>query len=307
MLSSGKRMGVPPRAGATAAVVVTYHPDREFGDRLRRIAAQVAHVIVVDNSSVRSVGMSLRQLTSETVELIENDRNVGVATALNQGLKRAASMNFSWVVTLDQDSVVDGDMLASLIRIYHECPSRDSIGLIGANVRSPISGRAGILCETTGSEYLELKTTITSGSMVPLSAYECVGPFRDDFFIDGVDLEYCLRLRRHGFSVLCSRRPLMTHAGGAAEERTLFGRVVLVANHEPWRYYYMLRNFVHIARQYFTQEPFWVLAALVNFLKTFVKICLYERNKRAKFAAIARGIGDGVVGPHSTHDAKLGR
>lgn len=291
----------------TAAVVVTYGPDRDFGDRLRRIAAQVAHVIVVDNSSVRSVGMSLRQLTSESVELIENDRNVGVATALNQGLRRAVTLNFPWVLLLDQDSVVDDDMLASLLRVYHEYPSRDRIGLIGANARSPISGRPRIPWEATGSEYLEIKTTITSGSLVARSAYERAGPFRDDFFIDGVDLEYCLRLRRHGFVVLCSRRPLMTHAGGAAEERILFGRVVLVGNHEPWRYYYMLRNFVLIARHYAGREPVWVIKAVANLLKTFVKICLYERNKRSKFVAIARGIGDGVFGSHTTHDAKLGR
>jgi len=297
---------VPPRPAGTAAVVVTYHPDRGFGDRLRRLAAQVARVIVVDNSNGVATETSLRQLISEKVELIENSRNVGVATALNQGLGRAAALNCSWAVMLDQDSVVDDDMLASLVRIYHEYPARARIGLIGANARSPISGRLGMRCEATGSAYLEIKTTITSGSLIALSAYERVGPFRDEFFIEGVDLEYCLRLRRHGFVVLCSRRPLMTHASGAAEERTLFGRVVLVANHEPWRYYYMLRNFVHIVRQYFSHEPFWVLAALVNFLKTFVKICLYERDKLAKFAAIARGIGDGVLGSRKSYDANLG-
>jgi len=295
-----------PRPEATAAVVVTYHPDGEFRDRLRRVLSQVAHVVIVDNSASPAVGASLRQLTCKNVEVMENDRNVGVGAALNQGLRRAAALNLPWVLTLDQDSVVDDDMLAGLIRIYHECPSRERIGLIGANSRSPISGRVGMACETTGREYQEIKTTITSGSLVALSAYEHVGPFRDDFFIDGVDLEFCLRLRRHGFAVLCSRRPLMTHAGGTAEERSLFGRVVLVGNHEPWRYYYMLRNFVHIARHYAGREPLWVLTAVVNFIKTFVKIFLFERNKCAKFAAIARGISDGVFGSRKTYDAKLG-
>ena len=305
MLLIGKNVDMAPRAEATAAVVVTYHPDAELDDRLRRVRSQVAYVVIVDNSATPTVSARLRQLTRENVELIENDRNVGVAAALNRGLRRAAALNLAWVLMLDQDSVVDDDMLASLIHIYHECPSRDRIGLIGANSRSPISGRMGMACGTRGREYVETKTTITSGSLVALSIYERVGPFRDDFFIEGVDLEYCLRLRRHGFAVLCSRRPLMTHAGGTAEERSLFGRAVLIANHEPWRYYYMLRNFVDIVRHYAGREPLWVVAALVNFLKTFVKIWLFERNRVAKFAAMGRGIGDGILGSRRSDGAKM--
>jgi len=85
----------------------------------------------------------------------------------------------------------------------------------------------------------------------------------------------------------------MTHAGGKMLERRLLGRIVLVDDHEPWRYYYRCRNFIIILCSYFWLEPWWSLKALVNFVKMIVKISLYETNRLAKFAAIARGVRDG--------------
>jgi len=284
-----------PRRETTGAVVAAYRPDAGFADRLGRIQCQVARVIVVDNSgpSDRAIG---HQLAGTDVEVVENERNLGVATALNQGLRRASELELSWAVLLDQDSVVDMDALRRLAVIYDEYPAPEKIGLLAANARSLASGKLAVLGRRSRAGYFEVETTITSGSVLALAAYRSSGPFRDDFFIEGVDLEYCLRLRRHGFRILCSRDALMTHAGGQGLERSFLGRTVVVGDHEPWRYYYMLRNFVEIVRLYFCREPLWVLRATTNFVKTFIKIGLYERHKSAKFAAIARGVGDGIAG-----------
>lgn len=294
-----------PRRETTAAVIVAYRPDRHFADRVRRIGSQVARVIIVDNSGDSARAVDLRRLAGENVEIIENDRNLGVATALNQGVGRASELRLSWVVMLDHDSSVDEDMLTRLAAIYDEYPAPREIGLIAANARSRTSGRLAVRAGETGARYLEVKTTITSGSVLAVAAYNRVGPFRDDFFVDGIDLEYCLRLRRYRFRVLCSRSALMTHAGGEGRERRFLGRTVVVGDHEPWRYYCMCRNFVEIVRLYFRHEPLWVLRALMNFMKTFVKIGLYERHKGAKFLASARGVRDGIVGSRRPRDRAL--
>ena len=178
-----------------------------------------------------------------------------MATGLNQGVRRVDELGLSWALLLDQDTVVDDDLVDCLAEIWRQHASPTEIGLIGANSRSTASGRLGIQSSPGASGYVELKTIVTSGSLLAMAAYERIGPFRDDFFIDGVDLEYCLRLRGFGFRVLCSRRALMTHASGKGRERRFLSRVVLVGDHEPWRYYYMLRNFVHVARAYVRREP----------------------------------------------------
>ena len=38
--------------------------------------------------------------------------------------------------------------------------------------------------------------------MYNLKIYKQVGLFRDDFFIDYIDTEYCLRIRQQGFNII---------------------------------------------------------------------------------------------------------
>jgi len=278
-----------------SAVIVTYYPDSGFISRLNRVIPQVAHVIIVDNGSQPSVREILRDISLINVEVIANPENVGLAKALNQGVQRAVDLGFSWVLTLDQDTVVDHDMVKCLSEIYCLYPCPEKVGLIASNARSPITGRLYIQCQPEQRAFMEVKTPMTSGSLLSVNAYKQIGQFRDDFFIEGIDLEYGLRLRKNGFKVLCSCRPLMTHAAGKMKERRLFRRIVIVPDHEPWRYYYQLRNLVFVVRSYFWQEPDWVFVALINFMKALVRILLFEDNRLQKFNAIWRGIRDGII------------
>jgi len=279
-----------------AAVIVTYNPDQEFKERIELIKNQVARVIVVDNYSLPLVRQMLRALKSSKIEVIENTSNKGLAAALNQGVLWAKKLGYSWVLTLDQDTTVDNDMVKSLVSIYSQCPFYEKIGLIGSNSRSKYSGRLYINCQNSKKDFIKVKTIITSGSLLSLTAYEKAGPFREDFFIEGIDLEYCLRLRKYGYEVLLSCRPLMTHAAGKMEEHHFFGRVILVANHEPWRYYLMTRNLLEIFFIYFWREPIWILEASFNFMKTVIKIILYEDAKMLKLKYLNKGIWDALFG-----------
>lgn len=286
----------PPARDRTAAVVVTHHPDEGLWARLDRVIPQVGAVIVVDNGPA---GVTQLGSVPPGVIVIPNGRNLGIATALNQGARRAIDLGYSWILTLDQDSVVDGDLVDSLAAIYAMYPQSSKVGLLSANSRSPVSGRVARRCPWDSQPHLECTTAITSGSLISLAAYTTVGPFRDDFFIEGVDLEYCLRLRRHGYRIISSCRPLMTHAAGAREEVRFLGRTILVANHAPRRYYYLMRNFTRIVRTYFRYEPRWVVAATVGVVKMVVRVALFERDRREKFVALLRGLLDGVTWPRA--------
>jgi rhamnosyltransferase len=66
---------------------------------------------------------------------------------------------------------------------------------------------------------------------------------RSDFFIDFVDHEYNLRLRRLGYQVAVVRKSLLYHRLGrpALVKRGL--APPRLRNYQPdWRYYYMSRN-----------------------------------------------------------------
>lgn len=280
-----------------AALIITYNPDNEFGERLSNIVKEVAHVVIVDNHSDIPLSHMFDKTILEKVEIIGNEQNKGIATALNQGVSRVAELGYEWVLLLDQDTVIDIGITNTLISIYHRYPFKERVGIIGPNFRSKHSGRLFIECERTEDDFLELKTVVTSGSLMSIMAYRHAGPFRDDFFIEAVDLEYCLRLRKFGFKILFSCQPLMTHSAGEMQECRFFGKTVIVPNHATWRYYYMVRNLTLTMRFYFWQELGWVFTALINLLKTLIKTILFEERRTAKFVYVWQGFWDAMLKP----------
>src|SRR5258708_4061614 len=79
-----------PRKEYLCAVVVTYFPDEKLLDRLQKIQQQVDRVVVVDNGSSGESAESLRTAEQKLhLEVIRNAENLGIATALNQGVRQA--------------------------------------------------------------------------------------------------------------------------------------------------------------------------------------------------------------------------
>ena len=73
-----------------AAGIVLYNPDMDrFKKNLKAIAPQVEKVFLVDNHSdnIEEVKKMLEQFP--VCELIENEKNAGIATALNQLMSEA--------------------------------------------------------------------------------------------------------------------------------------------------------------------------------------------------------------------------
>jgi rhamnosyltransferase len=281
-----------PSRESVAAVVVTHRPDPGVTDRLAAIVAQFAQVIVVDNHSGDERIAALREFAADrdNVLLLQNAENIGVAAALNQGCRLAAERGAAWIVTFDQDSLPAADLLGCLAAEWDRHPERARLGLVGVNFRTA-SGRT-LLCEGTG--LADARTVITSGSLLSLAAWRQAGPFREDFFIDEVDHEYALRLRRHGWLVKVTRRVLMEHDLGTPQRRHAWQP--RVSHHSALRRYYMVRNRLLLAREHLGVDPRFVFGQLVRSLRESATILLFEPEKKAKLRAMSQGLFDGLRG-----------
>jgi len=284
----------PGSKADVCAVVVTYHPDPGFPDRLARVRSQVGGVVVVDNGSSPPAREMLRCAAGPDVELILNDTNLGVAGALNQGVGRARDRFFRWALTLDQDSVVEPFLVQALLEAYNDFPMKEKVAVVGSNYFDEKRGKTLVPEFPAQPLCLEQTTVITSGSLISVDAYGKVGPFRDDFFIDHVDDEYCLRARSRGYKVILCRRPVIRHSIGSAKTARIFGREVWTSNHSAARRYYMMRNFTVLARAYWTTEQAWVALRLLRHAAFMILMVLFEEEKTAKIRNIARGIMDGL-------------
>ncbi len=135
---------------------------------------------------------------------------------------------------------------------------------------------------------------IASGTLVSVDAWRDLRGFRQDFFVDYVDLEFCLRARASGYRILRSLRPTIEHAIGRPERRRFLWRKVTATHHDRARRHSITRNRVVVWRTYWRREPSFVAVDALGFAKESLKIVLFEDDRKAKIAAILTGIRDGL-------------
>lgn len=278
------------------AVVVAYHPDEGIEGRVDRILRQAAAAVIVDNGSSAETARSLDRLAErENVSLIRNAANLGVATALNEGMDWARRRGYAWAFLFDHDSILEDGALETLAAALRDFGPEETPAVIGCNYRDVYAGRLRYPDESaSGLSWRERKTVITSGSLVSVAAYAAIGPFRDEFFIDHVDDEYCLRARRKGYRVISTCRPVMRHSVGASTLHRLLWKRTGVTNHSPFRRYYMTRNHLVLMREYFAAEPRWVFDTAYSRMKGLVLMCLFERERPAKIRNVLKGFFHGA-------------
>lgn len=289
-------MNPTPIKDNTCAVVVMYHPAVDIRSRIDAIRNQAAYLVLVSN------GMSEKQYTEFTKYLtecrncvfIENERNLGVSAALNQGVAHALENGFYWVLLFDQDSTVDDDFLNALARIVKQ--TGGALGLIGSNYRDNIKERGRSREKTAEDAFRECKTVITSGTLLSRNVYETVGGFNNDYFIDGVDHEYCMRARQAGMKNYISCRPLMSHSiGNDMQSSGKIRKFISAYDHDASRKYYIGRNVSANIRRFYSREPVWAMRQVINLSVEFLSILTFESDKQQKMKSFISGIADGLV------------
>jgi rhamnosyltransferase len=279
------------------AIVVTYNPGSGLLSRLAALHSQVGEVIVVDNNSRSAVLEALRRTPAElNIALINNNENLGVATALNQGVSLAMEHGFDWALLLDQDTTPAIGIADHLVESCSDFPDPNKLAIVGSNYVNGTTGRVRWPRESFGAlSWMERKIVITSGSLISLNAFQAIGPFRDEYFIDCVDQEYCLRARAKGFKVIVTREPLMTHDIGQPTLHRLLWRRVAAYNHAPIRKYYLVRNHIAMAKEYLFSEPSWTLASLGQLLALIIIWSLFEKQRLIKAKYMGLGLIDGLL------------
>ena len=287
-----------PSRNNICAIVVTYNPKGDFLGRVARIAEQVSCVVIVDNHSNSQIVSMLKSMSSrQNISLILHDENLGVATALNRGVQWAKGHDYQWVVTFDQDTIVMEYMVKELLKAYHDFKQKDKVAVIGSTYCNPNIGKINLAPDLRVKQpCVEVETVITSGSLMPLAVFDVVGFFRDEFFIDFVDIEFCLRARAKGLKIILARKPVMWHDIGSTTMHRLPWKKTGSSNHSPIRRYYMMRNNIIVVKEYFLIDPASVITLIYSRVKSTILMCLFEKNRLLKLKYSALGLLDGLLG-----------
>jgi rhamnosyltransferase len=289
-------------AAEAFAVVVTFNPGANFERHLQAIRSQASRVLVVDNGSASAE--RLRAIVTNTeCEFLGNEKNLGIATALNQAAEIASSSGAVWLAMFDQDSALPDSAIAEMLSLYAKIECKERVAILAMSHRDRGTGGDYHMSEdvlSEGAEIRRVKTTITSGSMLKLEAYRKLGGFDEQLFIDSVDLEYCLRARSHGFAIVEATKVHLIHSIGSSERRSIFGRPFVLTHHSDDRRYYMTRNQLRVLTRYAKFDPMWSGHAFIHLVRMSVAVLVFEKERPRKLVAIAQGICDfvrGRVGP----------
>lgn len=295
---------------STIGIIVTYFPDKSFFEAFSDFIFEVDHWCIVDNGSDVSGKERLEVLRrnySNHVTLIQNDRNIGLAAAQNQACVFASERKFAYFYFLDQDSIPGFGSVKKLVSFHKEYGFSENIGIVGSHVLHS-SGKVqkywtlakGIYRRKAFSDqetyFLSVNTIISSGSLLPVSVWREVGPFLESYFIDYIDIEYCLRLRRYKYKVSVLKRSTISHQLG--QSRLLEGIKGKLHStfHSRFRRFMMARNRVRTWKLYMFRFPGWFFVDIGNFGFDIARILIVEKGRTAALRAIGRGVFAGAFG-----------
>jgi rhamnosyltransferase len=281
------------------AVIVTHHPRAPLDESLAMLAPQVSELLIVDNGSPAP---QLEQLSGAAAgagaTLLPLGANRGIAHALNIGLQQARAHSCPWLATFDQDSLPGASMLEEMLRAAASHPRAARVALISpvhVDVRLGVS-LGPKKAEREAPLWRVLRTAMTSGNLVDVEKVIALGGFEEDLFIDYVDHELCLRLRRYGYEVLEARQVRLPHALGEVSAHRMGGRTLRVTHHCAARRYYISRNRLILWWRYARTEGHWVRRDMRSFVTELAGIVLHEQQRLTKLRMVVRGIRDAVRG-----------
>lgn len=295
------------RDNGTGIVVVFYRPDADCIVRANRLAL-AGRCVVVDNTE--SVSDPAEIGLDPDIDYIANGANLGIATALNQGIEHVRTAGCSMVLLFDQDSEPTQELLGSLPAAVESArranPKVAVIGPAYEDVR--LNGVAPFVrfgfgklrrVPPRGAELIETDFLITSGSCLNLHVWQDIGPMEDGLFIDFVDLEWCIRARAKGYSVLGASALRLRHELGG-EPVSVFGR--RYPSHGPLRHYYLFRNAVALMRRRYVPLS-WKSTEIVKIPVRLLIYGLFMRPRLRHVGMSLLGMWHGMIG----RDGAFGR
>ncbi len=296
------------------SITVAFNPNPErLAEQVRALQGEVGDIVIVDNGSEIAVAQ-LPQLAGLPIRVLALADNTGVAHGFNAGVAAARERGAQFVLLLDDDSVPESGMVAELVSA---CRSRgegaERVAAVGPRVQDSRDPRdypfirlgwthnRHVRCGETPGEVVACDFLISSGSLVPMSAFAAVGEFDESLFIDSVDLEWCCRARDRGLALygVCAAR--LDHRLGDRRQLVLNAFELVV--HSPERIYYMTRNrFLLYKRSYMPLK--WKLKDLLRWMAKFVATVLLIA-PRAQYARMTlRAIRDAFVGRSGKLEAR---
>ena len=288
------------------AIVVLYNDNtEEVASNVKRIAAQVDKVCLVDNSSI---ACPERFADIENAVYLPQYQNKGIAAAQNIGLQYAIKQGADYVLFSDPDSQIPDQAVATLSNTYQRMAAKGyPVGGVGStaynrSTGSPYPLQSNLIQRLLDEHVTEVTFLMNSISLIPTTLFSQVGLMDESLFIDGIDSEWCWRgAHRLGLRFFLDDNLHIMHQLGLGT-RIIAGKERSIT--PPARFYYQFRNYLWLCRRDYVPRK-WLLE---NGRKYIIKAVYYPIMASPRWSYlknICKGIAAGFKKPDS-HAATSG-
>lgn len=266
--------------------VILFHPQAEVVSNIQSYCYGVDTLFVIDNSTTEDRTLIARiKALSDKIVYRWMGENKGLSAALNIACRMGLENQYDWMLTMDQDSSFLEDDLAALVDGIDTAEVR--FGKLG--IISPYHVVSEHFDQLEHERYNLARYVMTSGNLLSLKAMAVTGPFEEKLFIDCIDMDYCIRLRKNGYQILQDNSIRLRHSLGNFQQGKLVALSVGYSNHSPLRRYYITRNRFFLIGNYIVFDPLLCWLQLRAMLGDAVRILFFEQDKSLKFRAMLTG------------------
>lgn len=203
--------------------VILFNPDIDIlENNLETILKQFNQVILFDNSEKSNeTAISALKYKEKVVYKSEN-KNCGMAYALNRIMEIAGQYGYSWVITFDQDSKIPNNIYQE----YSKYLNKMNVGIICSQVID--KRRKYMELDGNHKDFEKVNKCITSASCTKIEAWKQAGKYDEMLFIDLVDNDFSKRVKYIGYDIYRANNVILEQEYGNIEyKNTLFAKVVL--------------------------------------------------------------------------------
>ena len=265
-----------------AGIVTLYNPTDKDISNISSYINDIDKLYIIDNTEGKD--NKDRIPNNKKIEYIFKNKNLGVATAMNIAAEKALKEGYDWLLTMDQDTTFNPGVMDKMKEVIQKEDTK-KVGIVCPWHHTKLKDKK------PETEYDDPHDVMTSGNLVNLEIWKKIGGYKDEFFIDGIDIEYCMNLHKHGYHILRINSIEIEHNLGDIFYKNIRGRLFLCTNHAPIRRYYIMRNYHYIKDMYEKEDPEYCYS-LVSQKHNMIGVLLFEKQKIKKIRMYLKGYKD---------------
>ena len=206
------------------------------------------------------------------------------------------------VALFDQDTLLSYDFSQNMLKNINSYQGQKKIALFSPVYFNHVTDNYGSIINfkpfrlirsepdkqqtITYSQYV-----VTSGSFIPISVLDDVGPMLEVLFIDFVDIEWCLRARAKDYEIISFPKVEIAHYLGDSSVSFMGTNYPI---HSPLRMYYYFRNAIYLYRLREIDWN-WRLVDATRNLFRFLFYMLFVKDRSKYFKYIIKGYYHGFI------------